>query len=132
VPEVIDDLQQYDKEYCMKFLGITPNENKKDASALVFTEQEKALPNDSDEDADDSVCNVTKWKMAGTELMIRDLKNQLGMLEPEHHIESDGFEAEYTKQKNILGIDKISDFIHEDFIGRQSHFLTAHKFQKLN
>lgn len=129
VPEAIEDLQQYDKDYWMKFLGINQNENQQDTSSPVYAEREKALPIDSDEDADDTVCNVTKWRMAGTELMIRDLKTQLGILEPELNEEWDKLETEYINQKNILGIDQISDFIHEDFIESQAQFIATHKLQ---
>lgn len=114
----------------MKFLGINQKENQQDSSSPAYAEREKALPIDSDEDADDNVCNVTKWRMAGTELMIRDLKTELGILEPELNQECDSLETEYLNQKKILGIDQINDFIHEDFIESQTQFIATHKLQK--
>lgn len=69
---------------------------------------------DDDQDKDNQVCNIDKWRLGGVESMIADIKEELGLSDANitdmFSIEDD----EDTDEVKLLGLDKIHEYIHED------------------
>lgn len=84
---------------------------------------------DDDQDKENQLCNIDKWKLGGIESMIADIKEELGLTDATitdiFSIEDD----EDTDEIKQLGLDKIHEYIHEDI--QQTHEKLVQESRKL-
>uniref|UniRef100_A0A7S3NQ94 Uncharacterized protein n=1 Tax=Euplotes crassus TaxID=5936 RepID=A0A7S3NQ94_EUPCR len=86
-------------------------DNLNNEESPQFREKEKSLPIDSDEedDKENKINNVEKWRRQGLEEMIKDIKEELHKKEKA----SQNIDSEDSIKASLLGIEDVESFIPE-------------------